>query len=96
MRVIIPILILLGFLVLGYILMSRLDKFLEQNRNAIKTENEKQSPSCVMLSGELSDEELAEELMRFRNQHEDARVLLFSSSDPTFSKMADRKPDEKK
>mgnify|MGYP003312426438 CR=1 FL=1 len=62
-RDIVLALAVLGVFVFGYFLMARLDKFLDENRKAIEKENEKKEPSCVMLTEELTDEEIVK-LMR--------------------------------
>ena len=65
-RDIVLIISVLGIFVLGFFLMARLDKFLDENRRAIEMENEKREPSCVILTEEMSDEEIAAEVKRFR------------------------------
>ncbi len=84
-RDIILIISVLGVFVFGYFLMSRLDKFLDENRKAIEKENEKKEPSCVMLTEDMSDEEIAEEVKRFRDKHECARIFLYDSADTELS-----------
>ena len=76
---------ILGVFVFGYFLMARLDKFLDENRKAIEKENEKREPSCVMLTEEMSDEEIATEVKRFRDKHAGARIVLYDSSDTELS-----------
>ena len=56
--------------VFGFHLMTKLDKFLDVNRKAIEKENESCEPSCVMLANSLTDEEILEEIRRFRKQSE--------------------------
>ncbi len=80
-RYIVLIIAVLGMFVFGYFLMTRLDKFLDENRKAIEKENEKKAPSCVMLTEELTDEEITEEIRRFRSKHEGTRVILYDSND---------------
>ncbi len=85
----------LGVFVFGYFLMARLDAFLNENRKAIEKENEKREPSRVMLTEEMSDEEIATEVKRFRDRHTGARIVLYDSSDKELSEdmeyYADRK-----
>ena len=69
--------LILGVFVFGYLLMARLDKFLGENRKAIEKENEKREPSCIMLTEDLSDEEIAEEIKLFRQKHEGTRIVLY-------------------
>lgn len=80
-RDIVLALAVLGVFVFGYFLMARLDKFLDENRKAIEKENEKKEPSCVMLTEELTDEEITEEIHRFRSKHEGTRIMIYDSND---------------
>ena len=73
----------------GNFLMARLDKFLEENRKTIENENENREPSCVMLTEEMSDEEIATEVKRFRDKHASARIVLYDSADTELSESMD-------
>jgi len=88
-RDILLILCVPGVFVFGYFLMARLDKFLDENRKAIEQENEKREPSCVMLTEEMSDEEIATEVKRFRDKHASARIVLYDSTDTELSESMD-------
>jgi len=88
-RDILLILCVLGVFVFGYFLMARLDKFLDENRKAIEKENEKRELSCVMLTEEMSDEEIATEVKRFRDKHASARIVLYDSTDTELSESMD-------
>ena len=79
----------LGVFVFGYFLMARLDKFLDENRKAIEKEDEKREPSCIMLTEEMSDEEIATEVKRFRDKHIGARIVLYDSLDTELSESMD-------
>lgn len=79
---------LAGLFTFGYFLMGKLDRFLEENRRATKTEknideieNVNEAASCVMLTGDLTDEEIADELRRFRKKHENARIMIYDDED---------------
>ncbi len=87
--------LVLGVFVFGYFLMARLDKFLDENRKTIEKENEKREPSCVMLTEEMSDEEIATEVKRFRNKHAGAQIVLYDSSDTELSESMDYYADRK-
>ena len=76
---IILILAMSGVFAFGFYLMTKLDKFLDENRKAIEKETESREPSCVMLTDSLTDEEILEEIRRFRKLHEDINVLLYDS-----------------
>ena len=81
LRDIVLIIAVLGVFVFGYFLMARLDKFLGENRKAIEKESEKKDPSCVMLTEELTDEEITEEIRRFKSKHKGTRIMLYDSND---------------
>ncbi|MBE6672742.1 MAG: hypothetical protein E7599_04395 [Ruminococcaceae bacterium] len=85
----------LGTLVFGYFLMARLDKYLDENRKAIEKEEEKKEPSCVMLTEEMSDEDIAEEVRKFRETHEGTRIILYDSSDTELSESIEYHTDQK-
>ena len=88
-RDIIIIISVLGVFVFGYFLMTRLDKFLDENRKTIENEKENREPSCVMLTEEMSDEEIATEVKRFRDKHASARIVLYDSTDTKLSESMD-------
>ena len=88
-RDILLILCVLGVFVFGYFLMARLDKLLDENRKTIEKEDEKREPSCVMLTEEMSDEEIATEVKRFREKHASARIVLYDSTDTELSESMD-------
>ena len=88
-RDILLILCVLGVFVFGYFLMARLDKLLDENRKTIENENENREPSCVMLTEEMSDEEIATEVKRFRDKHASARIILYDSADTELSESMD-------
>ena len=67
---------LLAVFVFGFYLMSRLDRFLEENRKALLKENESCEPSEVLLPHGLSDSEILSEIRRFRETHETIDIIL--------------------
>ena len=85
----------LGVFVFGYFLMARLDKFLDENRKAIEKEEEKKEPSCIMLIEEMSDEEVVQEVHKFRQTHEGTRIILCDSSDIELSESIEYHTDQK-
>lgn len=62
----------------GYFLMKRLDRLLLRNRKALeeKDPDPAEDPSCIMLTGALTDEEIDEEIRHFRQSHSGARIFL--------------------
>ena len=67
---------LLAVFVFGFYLMSRLDRFLEENRKALLKENESCEPSEVLLPQGLSDSEILSEIHRFRETHGKVDIIL--------------------
>ena len=69
----------LSVFVSGFFIMKKLDKFLDENRKDIKIE-EKKEPSYIMLTNEMSDEEITDEIHRFRETHENIQIILYDRS----------------
>jgi len=67
---------LLAVFVFGFYLMSRLDRFLEENRKALLKENESREPSEILLPQGLSESEILCEIRRFRETHGDVDIIL--------------------
>ena len=75
------ILIMLGAVIFGYIQMKQLDRFLEKNRKSVEEDLTAREPDCVMLTEEVSDEELLKEVKDFRRKYADTRIVLYHSPD---------------
>lgn len=73
-------LVVLAMLASGFFLIPKLDKFIEENRNAIENESETAEPSCIMLTEDLTEEEIAAEISRFRTSHGKMRVIIYDST----------------
>lgn len=67
---------LLAVFAFGFYLMSRLDRFLEENRKALLKENESYEPSEVLLPHGLSDSEILSEIRRFQETHGTVDIIL--------------------
>ena len=67
---------LLGIFAFGFCLMSRLDRFLEENRKALLKENESREPSEILLPQGLSESEILCEIRRFRETHRNVDIIL--------------------
>ena len=67
---------LLAVFAFGFYLMSRLDRFLEENRKALLKENESCEPSEVLLLHGLSDSEILSEIRRFQETHGTVDIIL--------------------
>ena len=67
---------LLAVFAFGFYLMSRLDRFLEENRKVLLKENESCEPSEVLLPHGLSDSEILSEIRRFQETHGTVDIIL--------------------
>ena len=67
---------LLAVFVFGFYLISRLDRFLEENRKELLKENESCEPSEVLLPHGLSDSEILSEIRRFQETHGTVDIIL--------------------
>ena len=67
---------LFGIFAFGCYLMSRLDRFLEENRRTLLKENKSCEPSEVLLPHGLSDSEILSEIHRFRETHGTVDIIL--------------------
>lgn len=80
----------------GFFVMKSLDRFFERNKRETRTEDssthENEPASCVMLTGDLSDKEIAEELRRFRRSHENTRIMLYEEAESFTDKNFDEVP----
>ena len=61
---------------LGFVPIIKLDRFLDVHRKSLEREQEKRLPSRVLLTDEMTDEEIAAELRQFRSQHDIACIVL--------------------
>lgn len=73
------IIILIALFVSGYFLMKKIDFFMDENLKNIEKEAEKTEPSYIVLTKELSDEELASEIKQFRNKHGKSDIIIYSN-----------------
>lgn len=67
---------LLGIFAFGFYIISRLDRFLGENRKALLKENESREPSEILLPHGLSDSEILSEIHRFRETHGTVDIIL--------------------
>ena len=73
------LIIVFVFLGFGFFIVNHIGSFLQENQKNMK--NEPIEPACVMLTQDLDDEEIAEEVRKFRKKHKGARIILCSGSD---------------
>ena len=90
-RDIILVVAVLGVMVFGFFVMKRLDKFLDKNRKRIEQEEKEKEPSCVMLTTDMTDEELIKNIRTYEKQREDAYITLYQDEDELYDELFDGK-----
>lgn len=75
---VLAVLLLFGYV---YILMGKLERFLSENRKSIEEKSGKTEPSRIMLTNDLSDEEILNEIRQFCVKHKNARIVIFDDMD---------------
>ena len=90
-RDIILVAAVLGVMVFGFFVMKRLDKFLDENRKRIEQEEKKKEPSFVMLTTDMTDEELIKNIRTYEKQHGDAYITLYQDEGELYDQLFDEK-----
>ena len=90
-RDIILVVAVLGVMVFGFFVIKRLDKFFDENRKRIEQEKKEKEPSCVMLTTDMTDEELIKAIRTYEKQHGDAHMTLYQDEDALYNELFDRK-----
>ena len=90
-RDIILVVSVLGVMVFGFFIMKRLDKFFDENRKRIEQEKKEKEPSCVMLTTDMTDEELIKAIRTYEKQHGDAHMTLYQDENALYHELFDRK-----
>ena len=90
-RDIILVVAVLGVMVFGFFVMKRLDKFLDENRKRIEQEEKEKEPSCVMLTTDMTDEELIKNIRTYEKQRGDAYITIYQDEDELYDELFDGK-----
>ena len=90
-RDIILVVAVLGVMVFGFFVMKRLDKFLDENRKRIEQEEKKKEPSRIMLTTDMTDEELIKNIRTYEKQRGDAYITLYQDEDELYDELFDGK-----
>ena len=90
-RDIILVVAVLGVMVFGFFVMKRLDKFLDENRKRIEQEEKEKEPSCVMLTTDMTDEELIKNIRTYEKQRGEAYITLYQDEDELYDELFDGK-----
>ena len=86
-RDIILVVAVLGVMVFGFFVMKRLDKFLDENRKRIEQEEKEKEPSCVMLTTDMTDEELIKNIRTYEKKRGDAYITLYQDEDELYDEL---------
>jgi len=90
-RDIILVVAVLGVMVFGFFVIKRLDKFLDENRKHIEQEEKEKEPSCVILTTDMTDEEIIKNIRTYEKQHGDAYITLYKDEDELYDELFDGK-----
>ena len=90
-RDIILVVAVLGVMIFGFFVMKRLDKFLDENRKRIEQEEKEKEPSCVMLTTDMTYEELIKNIRTYEKQRGDAYITLYQDEDELYDELFDGK-----
>ena len=88
---IILVVAVLGVMVFGFFVMKRLDKFLDENRKRIEQEEKEKEPRCIMLTTDMTDEELINNIRTYEKQRGDAYITLYQDEDELYDELFDGK-----
>ena len=90
-RDIILVVAVLGVMVFGFFVMKRLDKFLDENRKRIEQEEKEKEPQCIMLTTDMTDEELIKNIRTYEKKRGDAYITLYQDEDELYDELFDGK-----
>ena len=90
-RDILLVVAVLVVMVFGFFVMKRLDKFLDENRKRIEQEEKEKEPSYVMLTTDMTDEELIKNIRTYEKQRGDAYITLYQDEDELYDELFDGK-----
>ena len=90
-RDIILVVAVLGVMIFGFFVMKRFDKFLDENRKRIEQEEKEKEPSCVMLTTDMTDEELIKNIRTYEKQRGDAYITIYQDEDELYDELFDGK-----
>ena len=74
----------LAFFTFGYFLMDRIDRCLCENQRASQYEESGSKNSQILLSSDLTDDEILKEIHGFKKNHSKTGILLYDKNMNTF------------
>ena len=75
------ILAVAGFFWFGYLIVKRLDRFLNADRKMLDTRRQEETQSPKKIDAEASDLEILREIGAFRKEHRKTGVLLYDEEE---------------
>ncbi len=81
MKDIVLIIAVLGVFAFGFYIMKRVDYFLDENYKNMHINAEKTEPTCVMLTDNMSENEMIKEILAFKEEHGKVYIYLRDSDD---------------
>ena len=90
-RDIILVAAILGEMIFGFFVMKRLDKFLDENRKRIQQKEKEKEPRCIMLTTDMTDEELIKNTRKYEKKRGDAYITLYQDEDELYDELFDGK-----
>ncbi len=74
-------LVVFCFLALGFWPMKLLDRYLEEDQEPAGQEDQVCEPSCIILTEDMTDEEVNAEICCYREKHRHAKILLYDNQE---------------
>lgn len=69
---------ILGLFIYGYFIMGKLDHFLAATHDSIEDRSEVVDPFCIMLTADMPEDTILEEILSFREKYRHAQIILFN------------------
>ena len=77
----------LGAMLFGFFVMKRLDKFLDENGKRSEQVKKKKEPNCVMLTTNMSDEDIVKNIRTYEKQRGDSYIALYQDGDDLYDEL---------
>lgn len=71
----------LGVFAFGFYITKHVDNFLDENYKNMHINAEKIEPTCVMLTDNMSEDEMIKEILAFKEKHGKVSIYLCDSDD---------------
>ncbi len=78
-------------MVFGFFIIKQFDKFLDKNRKSFEQEVKKKEPHYVMLTTDMTDEEILQHIRTYKKMHGDANIALYQDENELYNELFDVK-----